>query len=604
MLDSNQRFDECNRNSCLNPRNCAGLKYLERDIEIFRNNIGYRHQNETILEYFHKYTNRNIPCFQLKKQSNRFIENDENLVLDIERLLCPDVCFFDPEKYDNCNHEHQGDVTVFGISEYQSRFIGFIDEIEKYPEFQKTKSFNVQILKNSEWIENDNLALREMNRLLKIILSLCIVHKSTIKSKLENFFDGGTTKNGLLKPTLGIQLWGPWFKMFEIDVNTDASAELNESNFSTFRHVKNEDCPSYTDNSKKRNEKARFVKKKAYYPCNFGSCLEDCVCIPCENPGVYSSKDSFSCPIHKIDHPEMYNEQEDLSLPRRQYIEFKPNIPLYNRPKQDKYLCPPPIKLAQMKKNCRKCKRVFNDHRKNHHIIHDVCQICSHIGRLSTISFKLTCCICLKTFKDKYTLSGHMQIHEDENPNYCNECQKGFSTRFNYENHIQTTHSQTEQESMCNICEEKFSSKSNLKRHVETKHANKEQETKFECQQCGKTFERCDNLIRHERTIHNEQRKTVILPGINENFKPYPCYICDKVYTTKFSVLRHIERSHAKKTFACNICWNTFSRNDTLQVHISRSHDQKPKIVCEVCRNEFPGKRELRIHRLEYHKDC
>ena len=112
----------------------------------------------------------------------------------------------------------------------------------------------MQILKNSEWIENDSLALREMNRLLKIILSLFIVHKSTLKSKLEKFFAGGITKNGLLKPTLGIQLWGPWFKMFEIDVDADASAELHESKFSTFRHVNNEDCPYYTDNPKKRNE--------------------------------------------------------------------------------------------------------------------------------------------------------------------------------------------------------------------------------------------------------------------------------------------------------------------------------------------------------------
>ena len=86
---------------------------------------------------------------------------------------------------------------------------------------------------------------------------------------------------------------------------------------------------------------------------------------------------------------------------------------------------------------------------------------------------------------------------------------------------------------------------------------------------CGKTFERCDNLIRHERTQHNEQRKTAILQGINENVKPYPCYICDKMYTTKFSVLRHIKR-----------------------------------IICEVCWNELPGKHELRQHRLKYHKDC
>ena len=106
---------------------------------------------------------------------------------------------------------------------------------------------------------------------------MILVHKSTIKSKLENLFAGGITKNGLLKPTLGVQLWGPWFKLFDIDEDADASAELHESEFSTFRHVKNEDCPSYTDNSKERNFEAHFNDKKAYYPCNFGSCLEECV---------------------------------------------------------------------------------------------------------------------------------------------------------------------------------------------------------------------------------------------------------------------------------------------------------------------------------------
>ena len=124
----------------------------------------------------------------------------------------------------------------------------------------------------------------------------------------------------------------------------------------------------------------------------------------------------------------MYNQLEDFSISRRQFVKFDPNMLLYKRPKEDKHSCPPPIKLAQMKKICPKCKRVFNDHKRNHHILHKACQICSHMKRSPEVSFKLTCCICLKTFKNKYTLSEHMQIHEEENPNYCHECQKGFST--------------------------------------------------------------------------------------------------------------------------------------------------------------------------------
>ena len=117
-------------------------------------------------------------------------------------------------------------------------------------------------------------------------------------------------------------------------------------------------------------------------------------------------------------HPEMFDESEDFSIPRRQYVEFKPDIPTFKRPKNDKFLCPPKIKLAQMKKSCVRCERIFDDHITNHHILHHVCHICSHMKRLSEISFKLTCHICFKKFKDKYSLAGHLQVHNDDNPNY------------------------------------------------------------------------------------------------------------------------------------------------------------------------------------------
>ena len=95
-------------------------------------------------------------------------------------------------------------------------------------------------------------------------------------------------------------------------------------------------------------------------------------------------------------------------------------------------------------------------------------------------------------------------------------------------------HRQNKQENICDICERSFSTKSNLKRHQETKHTERDPNSCFKCKNCEKVFERKDNLIRHERTEHNEERKTAIIPGINENVTPHPCYICDKVYTTKF----------------------------------------------------------------------
>ena len=94
-----------------------------------------------------------------------------NITLDLERLFCDHVCFFDPELYDNCTFKHTGNIEIFSKSEYQNRFRGFKQEIEKYPEFQNNKSFNVDILLEAEIIEYDKTAVREMNRLLKISIS-------------------------------------------------------------------------------------------------------------------------------------------------------------------------------------------------------------------------------------------------------------------------------------------------------------------------------------------------------------------------------------------------------------------------------------------------
>ena len=90
-----------------------------------------------------------------------------------------------------------------------------------------------------------------MNRLLKILLSILTVHTPIIKKKIKQIFSDGITKKGLMKPILGLQLWGPRFQSFDINSDVDASDRIPENQFSTFNHVRNADCPSYTDNSKK-----------------------------------------------------------------------------------------------------------------------------------------------------------------------------------------------------------------------------------------------------------------------------------------------------------------------------------------------------------------
>ena len=106
-------------------------------------------------------------------------------MLDLERLFCEHVCFFDPEKYENCSNEHTGNIAIFCNSQYQQIFDGFEEEIEKYPEFQDDKLFDFDVLENTRIIEHNLTAVREMNRLLKIVLSLLTVQKTNIRKKIN-----------------------------------------------------------------------------------------------------------------------------------------------------------------------------------------------------------------------------------------------------------------------------------------------------------------------------------------------------------------------------------------------------------------------------------
>ena len=47
----------------------------------------------------------------------------------------------------------------------------------------------------------------------------------------------------------------------------------------------------------------------------------------------------------------------------------------------------------------------------------------------------------------------------------------------------------------------------------------------------------------------------------------------------------------------------TFKRKDTLHIHMKTHTNNPPKIICEICRQEFETKMELRAHRIETHEN-
>ena len=92
---------------------------------------------------------------------------------------------------------------------------------------KRLRSIDFQFLRASEKIETNQLALHEMNRLLKTLLSILIVHTPTIKKKVKQIFSDGIPEKRLMKPNLGLKLWGQ--KFINVDINSDIDASDKNS---------------------------------------------------------------------------------------------------------------------------------------------------------------------------------------------------------------------------------------------------------------------------------------------------------------------------------------------------------------------------------------
>ena len=615
--ESNKKFQEFQLATAVNDHYCnpAGIPYKLRDRIFLKNDMHLlaESQNAQMFEYMFNFTNKSVTLFDLMgtkhpnaslrenyKRSKCFVDNIGNITVDLQKLLCPYVCFHDPELYDQCPNEHTGDIATFAKKEYQDSFENLSAELDNYPEFLNNKMFDYELLKTVRIVEHDRIAVVEMNRLVKILVSMIKVRKRIIRQKINQVKFGSTDENNLLKPPLAINNWGPKYSDIDIPEELDQSKRYNQEMFSTFKHANKDDCPAYKDNSKALYFEPVYEDEKFKYPCDIGGCKKDCECDPC------MGKEPLICPEHNPDHPLLFDPDEDLVISRRLFVDPVWNETISRRPLFDARLSPPDLLLAGLKAACKICKHNVNNHLKHHHTLHpQVCDICRHKEFISKNSFELICYICLKSFKSKYRLKDHLQIHNlEENPNYCKACEKGFVTKYNFERHIMENHQSKEEEFSCNVCAATFTAERNLERHIHEFH-NDSVNADFLCDLCEKSYKRKDNLLKHKRIEHNQDKRKVHMPGVSENINPHHCLVCDKTFKQKYTLDRHIETIHMQNSgaiFQCETCSKSFRRKDKLQSHKRTHLLAAPRIICELCQKEFATKDDLRAHRISYHE--
>ena len=609
--ESDKRFDEFMLCKSLREENFAGVAYMFRDREVLQNSFHkfIEGHNAKMMEYLFEFSNMNLSLFEFTgtnhpgaplqgnyKKSKCLVDNLGNLTIDLERLLCENVCFHDPELYENCVNEHAGDIAIFADKAYQNTFDNFTEEIEKYTEFQFSKSFDYDLLKNVKMVENDRVAKMEMNRLLKIIISMIRIRKHKMNNKLRQILTQSRDENGLIKPPLAINMWGPKYSDVDVAAELDKGKSYPEEMFSTFCHENNDNCPAFKDKSKVVIIKPTVKDNKVNYPCNLGGCEKGCECDPCTDKGP------LLCPNHHPDHPLMFDPEEDLVISRRIFVDPETKQSISKRPLAHPILHPPHLLLAGLKRKCKRCKRNVKNHLKHHLTLHtEVCDICNHMEFVSKNSFALICYVCMKKFENKYRLEDHMNIHDEENPYFCKVCDKGFTTKYTYERHVLQNHEEDEGHYACKECNASFTLNRNLNRHIAERHSNTP-ENRYQCGICEKTFNRKDNKLQHQRIQHNFDVKKITLPGINDDEHSKPnCVYCKKNFNTKFNLNRHLETVHLQNSdviFECKTCKKIFRRKDKLQKHEKIHLIVELKRICEVCKKEFQSDDGLEAHKI------
>ena len=75
------------------------------------------------------------------------------------------------------------------------------------------------------------------------------------------------------------------------------------------------------------------------------------------------------------------------------------------------------------------------------------------------------------------------------------------------------------------------------------------------------------------------------------------CDICNKLFSNKSSLTRHIKSVHEKIKFKCEICDKELSRKDDLQRHKLSVHSKSIELECVVCERKFSRKDHLLAHK-------
>lgn len=130
----------------------------------------------------------------------------------------------------------------------------------------------------------------------------------------------------------------------------------------------------------------------------------------------------------------------------------------------------------------------------------------------------------------------------------------------------------------CATCNATLLSKAALKNHEQYFHAGFIEE--FVCE-CGKSFTSRIKFHQHRITVH-----------VKGNF---PCPSCNKVYTVKNALQKHIEKNHKAKA-PCTLCGKLVTPGMFMNQHMKTHEPAQHQCTYEGCEKAFRTRSALSLH--------
>ncbi|XP_064123001.1 zinc finger protein 26-like [Macrobrachium nipponense] len=153
-------------------------------------------------------------------------------------------------------------------------------------------------------------------------------------------------------------------------------------------------------------------------------------------------------------------------------------------------------------------------------------------------------------------------------PFKCKVCDKLFPNRYFQRKHMLMEHEDQVYE--CRVCSYNCCDPEKLKNHIIKMHVAKKEKTE------SVTFD--EALIDLDELITKQTpRKVIMEDGVALGRDPssklrFICAICDRIYTSKYSLERHVRCHTGEKPYVCDVCNFTTSYREHMQRHMTSVH--------------------------------